>query len=404
MKKHALIVANLFGFGGFLLHDMELLIQLGYDVTFAAHMNVPGRTETRDKLEQMGVTIVQIDFDSKNPFSKANRTAYHQLKTLLKNRHYDFIHCHTPIAGLLTRLAARRQRKKGTPVIYTTHGFAFTSRSSRKEKLVYGAIERFGSRCCDAIITINREDYAAAQKMHCKKVYYIHGVGVDTQKFREMQVDRALYREKIGIPSDRIMILSVGELSVRKNHRIIIDAIALLPDKEKYIYVICGNGVDGGTGNELRSLATEKNVDLRLLGFRRDIPAMIKASDIGAIPSIREGLGLAGIESLAAGVPVVGADVQGIRDYMENGRTGYLCDPYDASAFASAIQKLVTERNILATDCRQIAQNFDISVSYAEMRAIYQEMLGVSIAASGNLLKSGDNDSGTEGEIETNCP
>lgn len=92
-----------------------------YDVTFAARMNVPGRTETRDKLERMGVTIVQIDFDSKNPFSKANRTAYHQLKTLLKNRHYDFIHCHTPIAGLLTRLAARRQRKKGTPVIYTTH-------------------------------------------------------------------------------------------------------------------------------------------------------------------------------------------------------------------------------------------------------------------------------------------
>ena len=169
------------------------------------------------------------------------------------------------------------------------------------------------------------------------------------------------------------------------------------------VYSECGNGVDGGTWNELRSLATE-NVDLRLLGFRRDIPAMIKASDIGAIPSIREGLGLAGIESLAAGVPVVGADVQGIRDYMENGRTGYLCDPYDASAFASAIQKLVTERNILATDCRQITQNFDISVPYAEVRAIYQEMLGVSIAASGNLLKSGDNDSGTEGEIETNCP
>lgn len=77
----------------------------------------------------------------------------------LKTNKYDLIHCHTPIVGILTRMAARKYRKTGTTVIYTTHGFTFTDKSSKKNWIVYFTAEKLMSRFCDAIITINHEDY-----------------------------------------------------------------------------------------------------------------------------------------------------------------------------------------------------------------------------------------------------
>ena len=77
-----------------------------------------------------------------------------------------------------------------------------------------------------------------------------------------------------------------------------------------------------------------------------DIPEITAISDIGVIPSIREGLGLAGVQSLAAGVPVIGSSVQGIKDYIVDGKDGYLCAPFDDTAFAEHENLLKEERAI----------------------------------------------------------
>lgn len=84
-----------------------------------------------------------------------------------------------------------------------------------------------------------------------------------------------------------------------------------------------------GTYDFLKKYAVEKNVRVIFLGFRKDIPEINRCADIAVLPSLREGLGLAGIEALASGVPVVGSDVQGIKDYVVDGETGYLCAPTD---------------------------------------------------------------------------
>ena len=378
--KNVLIVANLAGFASFLLNDMKTLQEMGYQITFAANSNKLEWSDTKEKLDERGITFIQIDFDSKNPFSKQNLIAYKQIRQLLKLNHYDLIHCHTPIAGLITRLAANKYRRKNTKVIYTTHGFAFTSNSSKKSWFIFYNLEKFGSRFCDAMITINLEDFQNAKRMHCRQVYYIHGVGVDTSKYREVQIDRDAYRKSIGVDEGKVMILSVGELSVRKNHRIIIEAISKLPDKEKFIYVVCGNGINGGTKQLLKELANQNKVNLKLLGFRHDIPEITYCSDVGAIPSLREGLGLAGVQSLAAGVPIVGSDVQGIRDYVQNKGTGYLCAADDANGFASAILKLSqvdeVEKRKMQSQCYEVASQFDTAVSRQEMVQIYKKVLG----------------------------
>lgn len=118
-------------------------------------------------------------------------------------------------------------------------------------------------------------------------------------------------------------------------------------------------------------------MNVKFLGFRDDIPNIVHCADIGAIPSIREGLGLSGIETLSAGVPMIGSDVQGIREYIINGKTGFLCEPFDSKAFAEAIDKLSDKeyRASLRTNCLEIVKKFDKKISVAQREKIYKEIL-----------------------------
>lgn len=378
MRKKALVVTNLLGFVGFLWGDIRTLQSLGYEVTFVAEGDLSKNQESQKEFQSIGVRYIPVPMSSKNPLAKQNLQAYKDIKRILGQDRFDLVHCHTPIAGFITRLAARKDRKNGTKVFYTTHGFAFTRYSSVKQWLVYFSIEKFASRFCDAIITINDEDYENAQKMCCSNVRKINGVGVDTARYHDIAVDVVEYREKLGLPTDKIMILSVGELSERKNHQIIIKALGELPAKSDYIYVICGKEVgNSGIAARLKQLAQENGVELYLLGHRNDIPQIMRCSDIGAIPSVREGLGFAGIESLCAEVPLVGTRVQGIKEYIIDGVNGYLCDPFDAHGYAKAISKLSDEqhRRELKNNCYSVAQKFDISVSRSQMMEIYTTLL-----------------------------
>lgn len=375
MKK-VLVITNFIGFANFLWNDFNLLQTKGMEIVFAASCNEEEPPEKK-RLQELGIQWHKINLSSKSPFSRENIKGFFEIKELIKKYDFDVIHCHTPIVGALTRLAAIGCRRKGTKVIYTTHGLSFTKYSSRKEKLKYYCIELLASLFTDLIITINNEDFDAARKLLCKDVRRINGVGFDAARYHDVNIDVDAYKRSLGIPVDRIVVLSVGELSARKNHQIIIRAIGMLPNKADYIYVICGREV-GGTliTNQLKRLAEENGVELYLLGHRRDIPNVMHCSDIGAIPSVREGLGLAGVQSLCAEVPLVGTDVQGIREYIIDDVTGYLCKPYDVQGYAEAIRKLTDKevRNRMKGNCYAVAKRFDKSVSYKQMKEIYDSV------------------------------
>ena len=213
--------------------------------------------------------------------------------------------------------------------------------------------------------------------MHCKKVFYIPGVGVDTKRFRNVVVERSAYRESLKINEDQLLILAVGELSHRKNHQIVIKALAkaAIPNA---VFMICGNAMTStNTKKQLAQMARENGVDLRLMGLREDIPEICKCADIGVMPSTREGLGLSGIEMLAAGLPVVASDVHGIVDYITDGIDGYLCDPFDENAFARAIKKLSNPdvRRTMIKNCEKAAEPFDVEHSKKAMQNIYEQLL-----------------------------
>lgn len=379
-NKKALIAVNLSGFMWFLMDDIDILRSMGYEVHVAAD-NGFGEQHTLQELERRGAYFIDVRCDSKSPLTLNNFNCFRQYKKLVRKEKYDLIICHTPIVGLLLRLASIGLHKKGSKIIYVSHGLAWTSLSDNKTRVKYRLIEDLGSRLCDAIITINHDDKLEAEKLHCPNVYQIDGVGCDIAKYRDVVVDKRKKREEIGVPDDKILILAVGEISERKNHKIVAEALALLENKDRYVYVICGRE-HGGTSisDGILKFAKENGVDVRLLGFRNDINELCHIADIGVIPSLREGLGMAGIQQLCAGVPVIGTAVQGMKDYVKDGETGVTVDsPYDARGFADAISDLSDKalREKMRAACLDIVKKFSLQHSIEQRKRIYSEVVNV---------------------------
>ena len=380
MKK-VLIVASVVSFiEWFNKENVEFLrSDLGCEVHIACNFDYMEDTDeerTRKYLEKIkaeGVILHNIHF-ARSPFSSANIPAYRELKKIIDGGNFDLIHTHTPAASIFARMAARKARKKGTVVMYTCHGFHFHNAAPKKNWIMYYPVEKWMSRYTDYIVTINKEDFNRAKTFHAKNVRYIPGVGVDINRIKNAKVDKKAYKKSIGIPEDCVMLLSVGEMIERKNHQVIIKALGKLKRDDIY-YVICGKGP---LKEQLEQLSTSLGVHTVFLGFRKDIPELCNAADISAFPSRIEGLGLAGIEAMAAGVPLVSSNVHGILDYVIDGKTGYACDPDDVDGFAKAIDKLASSKELresMKEACLKAVEPFEIKNALITMWDIYKEII-----------------------------
>lgn len=281
---------------------------------------------------------IDIPFE-RNPLKPGNIKAYRMLRQIIEKEQFDLIYCHTPVGAMLARLAGISARKKGTKVIYMAHGFHFYSGAPLLNWMLYYPVEKFLSRFTDGLITINQEDFQRAQKFHAGKTVLIPGVGIDLDKFQKKEPTRQEIRNKLGIPESKIILMSVGELTKRKNHMVMIEALARLKEYD-ILYVICG---DGPLKAQLRAKAEELGVRdrLKLLGFRKDIAELHKAADIFVFPSLQEGLPVALMEAMASGLPIVASKIRGNEDLISNNQGGYLVNPTDSEQVAKAIEKMI---------------------------------------------------------------
>lgn len=336
MSKKILIASTELMMIQFLVPHVIHLFENGYKVEIACS-DVGGRMdEVREKLKNYTEKIHVVRLE-RNPASPKNLLGYQDMKKVIDQGDYDIIWTNEPVMGVVTRLAARKSRKTGTKVLYMVHGFHFYTGAPKKYWLMFYPVEKIASRWCDAIITINKEDYERAKTFHAKEVRYIHGIGVDTGRLKPNDIQCDIKKE-LGIAEDAFLILSVGELLPRKNQQVIIRALGLLKDKSIH-YILCGKGKQL---TELQNLAKKNQVEnqIHFLGYRKDILNIYGQTDLLAFPSMREGLGLAGLEAMYCGLPLVSSNTSGPRDYMENGKTGYMFEPYDAKGFAEGIKKL----------------------------------------------------------------
>ena len=349
---------------------IEMLVREGHHVALACNCS----EQPLDKLySELGCDFNHIDF-SRNPLSFGNVKAFKQLKQLIAEKKYDLVHCHTPNASMVTRLVCIRFRKKtGLKVFYTAHGFHFFKGAPKLNWILYYPLEKICSRFTDKILTINKEDYSLAKnKFQAKEVLYIPGIGVDLSKYENVQVDKKEKRKEIGVPEDAFLILSVGEVNVNKNHQVIIRALAKL-NNPKVHYAVAGSGVQM---ENLLNLANELGVmeQIHLLGYRNDVPELNGSADVFCFPSYREGLGLAAIEAMACGLPIITSNVHGINDYSIDGVTGYKYAPNDVDGFAVGIQNCISKKidlDVVKVENPKRAQKFELSRVMDIIRTIY---------------------------------
>lgn len=329
-----LYVTTISGTMNFFPEHIKMLLSEGHSVEIAC--SCAAKPVNSIYLE-LGCKIHDIPF-SRSPFSMDNLKAYKILKQLVETEHYDIVHTHTPNASMIARLACRKVRKQGTRVFYTAHGFHFFKGAPLKNWLMYYPIEKFCARFTDVLITINKEDYALAQKkMHAKKVCYVPGVGIDLERIKSVQADRKEVRKSMGVPEDCVLLTSVGELIKRKNHQVVIRAIAKLKNPNVH-YAIAGQGA---LLSELIGLSKELGVEqqVHFLGYRTDVCQIYKASDIAILPSFQEGLPVALMEAMACKIPVICSKIRGCIDLVEKKQEVF--NPTDAEELQENINEFI---------------------------------------------------------------
>ncbi|MFV8808142.1 glycosyltransferase [Aerococcus urinaeequi] len=379
MKKVLMVTSVASMIRQFNLPNIKILRDLNYQVTVATNFVSPGTmpieesNKLMERLSDLGVIIENISFN-RSPVHGDNFKAYKQLEKLIIDNEYDLIHCQSPIGGVITRLAVNRKKSK-SKIIYTAHGFHFFNGGPKRNWVVY-PIEKLSSIKTDIIITINKEDYNRAKNFNTCDVEYVPGVGVDTYKISETLIDRSRKRETLGISPDSFLILSVGEVNDRKNHSVIVKAISEIKNRDIQ-YVICGLGEKT---NEIKVLAEELGISsqVHFLGYRNDLNEIYHIADLFAFPSKREGLGLAGIEAMAAGLPIVTSNINGINDYSENGITGYKYDYDDYKGFSVGIKKIINmedkKRKTMGQNNIKKSRRFDQINVNKKMREIYSKI------------------------------
>lgn len=326
----------------FNMPNIVLLQKLGYEVDVACNF-IEGNTcsdervaELKQKLQDMHVHCYQIDFARNIKHMGQNMKALWQVEALMKQNTYEFCHCHSPIGGVVARIAGHRTRTK---VIYTAHGFHFYQGAPVMNWLVYYPVEKMLSRWTDVLITINHEDYKLAKKkFKMKKLTYVPGIGIDTQRECLSQKEKEEKRKELGIPQDAFLITNAAEFTPNKNQKTVIEAIEQLHNPNIY-FVMCGIGEKKA---ELEQYVKEHGLEehIRFVGFRNDLHEILQTSDCFVLSSFREGLSVALMEAMAEGLPVVCGRIRGNVDLIKDGKGGILVSPENKEDYEAAFRKL----------------------------------------------------------------
>lgn len=224
--------------------------------------------------------------------------------------------------------------------------FNFLRGGPLKDWLIFFPVEWFYARWTDALITINQQDYKVAHFLPVPRRYYIPGVGVDFKKnfSKDKRQDlRRQTRKRLNVQKDEYLIISVGELSKRKNHETVLRAIAALKNP-KIKYAIAGIGKEKKQLIKLiGELGLQKQV--QLLGYLENLDGLYYAADLNVFVSKREGLGLGGLDGVVRGVYIIGNANTGMKDYILNKNIGLLIkSPTDSNELSKKIQVAMNEK------------------------------------------------------------
>lgn len=364
--------------------DVQILKEMGYSIHYAANTKEEQPLFSEEEVQAMGIHIHDLDIERSPYMFRNNFRALRQIIKIVETCEIDVIHCHTPVGGVLGRLAGRYFKKRGLKIIYTAHGFHFYKGAPLLNNTVFYLVERWLARYTDFLVVINDEDYKNACKFHLRKggkVYQIPGVGLDMEFFQPLsEKERKERRQELGLKEDDFFLVSVGELNENKNHVVVLKMLARLKKQQGTLHIrygICGDGFFRERMDHWIEQA-DLTEEVTIYGFTRQVLQILGCADAQIFPSKREGLGMAALEALSIGIPVLASDNRGTREYMKDGVNGYVCPFNDEKGFLRGVRKIQKqtpkEREQMAQACRDSVKRFDKKYSNAIMREVYQDI------------------------------
>lgn len=365
----------------FNLPNIRLLLDMGYEVHVACNFRKGNTCDNKRiqklvyELHKMHVVCHQWDCPrGLLPPTECVR-AFWQMMRLMEYSGFAWVHCHSPIGGALARTAAHLKKIR---VIYTAHGFHFYKGAPFRNWLFYYPAEKLLAHWTDFLITVNQEDERFARRhLRAGKIWWIPGIGIETKErsgAMKCVNSRERFCRKYQIPQNAQILLSVGELSKRKNHQTVLAALAKLHRKDVY-YIICGQGEQKDRLiKQAHALGIAKYV--RMPGYVEDVKSHYAYADLFLFPSLQEGLPVALMEAMAAGLACIVSDIRGNRELMDD-RGGRLFSPGSAVQAQEKIKELLENPDLRKT-CGQYNQKkierFSLDVVQRRMRQIYRVM------------------------------
>ncbi len=327
------------------------LIKFGsdrYDITLITGIeDLP--LNLNEKLPNISIKIV--------PELKRNISPLHdfiatrKIISLLVKQKVDIVHTHTSKAGFIGRIAAKYC--KIPIIIHTTHGLIYIPDSNIPGipdfsivNKMFLILERWAGKYTDALTVLSNAEKKMCHTLNLANEQKVHTIsnGIDLERYTKNEDAGNAVRKSLGIDQSEIVILSVGRLTSEKGHSFLLKGFFRLLDRHESIrLIIAGDGPERiNLESQISDSSNTQNVIFS--GYSNDIPSLLSAADIFVLPSLYEGFGLAIIEAMAVGLPVIASNVGGIPEIINSKNNGFLFKKGDVTELTEQLNELVMNR------------------------------------------------------------
>jgi glycosyltransferase involved in cell wall biosynthesis len=355
-----------------------LLIKGAFSQESAGNLESDAVNANISAAREQNVRLICLNHLVRNIRFLSDGAAFISLLRTIGREKPHIVHTHTSKAGILGRWAAFFC---SVPIIvHTPHGHVFWGYFGPWKTRLFILLERLTTSITTAIVTLTpqeKQDHLRFRIAPEHKFTVIHS-GVDLEMFKANLLDRAEMKATLGIPTDVIVVGTVGRLTSVKGQDILLRTVAkLIRQGQKIFLVLLG---DGELRQDLEQLASRLNLEghVRFLGWRPDVAGIMATFDIFCLPSRNEGMGKVVVEAMAMAIPVIASDIGGIPDMVHQGDNGLLVPPDDIAAWEKAIIDLcqnAQRRRTMGEAGRQLAHRYGADEMVTKIDRLYGKLL-----------------------------
>jgi len=361
----------------------DLTLYLGID----KHINAK-EGDYLHLLEREAIQFKMSKYLSRNINIFKDIAAVFELTFYLRNNHFDIVHIHSSKAGMLGRLATFFAGQ--THVIYTIHGWSFNDFQNKFIKWLYVILERIMSRITTKLITVTHLDIkkGLAHKIGHPDKYCCIRSGINIAKYSGDHINDILeFKNKYNITKNDFLIGTVSRLSTQKDPLTFVKvAKNVIAQNTNIKFIIIGGGL---LDSQIKDYIGQNGLTDKIImtGPRNDIPKILGAFDIFLSTSLWEGLPRTLLQAIAAKIPIVATEVDGVSEIILHNVTGLLVKPKDIPGITAAINHLIHNNNVakeLSNNASNILSEYSEQKMIDDLNDLYLDVLHPKSIESSN--------------------